>query len=642
MTTDERTTGTRAAAALEYRLAVAEETLRALLVGSVDTIMLDAKQGGKRIYTLETAEHPYRRLVERMSEGAALVDADGLVVYANHRLATLIGAPLGRVLGRPFLDWLDEPDRAPFLQRLASADSEGHDELTLLRVDRGRVPVLVGVSVTEEPDGRLHCLTIVDLTQQKAQTQRVHQLNKDLEDRIAELSKVNRELHSAEDLLTFRTLHDPLTGLPNRTLLVDRIGQALRTSARGGTSTALLFLDLDRFKEINDAFGHHQGDEVLIQVGTRLTSVVRDIDTVARVAGDEFAVLLRHVGDTADAVAVAKKLQAALETPFHFEGVNLEVEASIGIVVSTSRDQDAASLLQRADFAMYAAKMHHLGVSVFDPSRDERSPAKLALFGDLHRALDRGEIVVHYQPEIKISTGEVVGVEALVRWAHPERGMILPDDFIPFAEHTGLIGPLARCVLDTALAQARNWSDDGWSLPVSVNLSVRNLLDDGLPDQIADLLATHGVGAEMLAIEVTESAVMIEPERSRRVLERLAALGLRISIDDFGSGYTSLSELRILPISELKIDRSFITTMTKDNRLLLIVRSLIDLGHALDLTIVAEGVESKKVLNALAALGCDTAQGYYLSRPMTAAAFDIWYADRRIAASKSPGDATAV
>ena len=252
------------------------------------------------------------------------------------------------------------------------------------------------------------------------------------------------------------------------------------------------------------------------------------------------------------------------------------------------------------------------------------APAKFALFGDLRRALERGELILHYQPQFSLSTGEVVGVEALVRWQHPERGLVFPDEFIPFTEYTGLIGPLTHHVLDTALAQARVWSDLGRPLPISVNLSARNLLDEGLPDLVAGLLAAHGVHAGLLELEVTESAIMTEPARAQRLLQQLSALGIRISLDDFGAGYTSLSQLKSLPVKELKIDRSFVMTMTEDPGNALIVRSVIELGHNLGFALVAEGVETEQTLTALAGLGCDVAQRYHLSRPVSAAAFDEW------------------
>ena len=295
-----------------------------------------------------------------------------------------------------------------------------------------------------------------------------------------------------------------------------------------------------------------------------------------------------------------------------------------------------ATLLKRVDIAMYAAKTQNLGISVYDPDNDGHSPTKLALLGDLRRALDRGELVLHYQPQLSISTGDVVGVEALVRWQHPEHGMVFPDDFIPFAEHTGMIGPLTRHVLDTALGQARTWSDAGRPLPVSVNLSARNLLDVGLPAQVTELLAAHGVPPELLILEVTESAIMTEPVRAQQVLEQLATLGVRISIDDFGVGHTSLAQLKHLPVSDLKIDRSFVMTMTEDPSNALIVRSVVDLGHNLGFTIVAEGVETQQILTDLGAIGCDVAQGYHLSRAITAADFDTWCVGRRVTPMRLP------
>ena len=452
--------------------------------------------------------------------------------------------------------------------------------------------------------------------------------------------RASHRLRRTADLNEQLASHDALTGLPNRVLLADRFGQALRADARAGTTTGLLLIDLDRFKEVNDTFGHHYGDELLSQVGPRLAAVLRDVDTVARLGGDEFAVLLPDARSVEDAVAVAAKLRAALETPFHVHGIDLDVEASIGVVLAGEHGKDPTTLLQRVDIAMYVAKTQNLGVFAYDPDIDRHSPAKLALLGDLRRALERGELILHYQPKISISTGHVISAEALVRWQHPDRGLIFPDDFIPLAEHTGLIGPLTRCVLDTALAQVRSWTDADRPLGVSVNLSARNLLDERLPAQVAELLATHGVPAELLELEVTESALMTEPVRAQRLLEELSALGVRISVDDFGVGYTSLGQLKTLPVSELKIDKSFVMTMTDDRSNALIVHSVVDLGHNLGLTIVAEGVETEQALSALREFGCDVAQGYHVSRPMTADALDTWLHARTILPVQSADTAT--
>ena len=434
---------------------------------------------------------------------------------------------------------------------------------------------------------------------------------------------VTERLKLTEEL-EHRSLHDTLTGLPNRALLADRFEQALRSSEREGTRVGLLLLDLDRFKEVNDTFGHHYGDELLLQIGTRLTSTLRGADTVARLGGDEFAVLLPGVGHVEDATRVAAALQSALAGQFHVAGVDLDVEASIGVAVSGEHSCDPIALMRHADIAMYVAKTQRLGVAVYDPSLDGHSATKLALVGELRRAMDCGELVLYYQPKISIDNADLVGAEALVRWRHPDRGLVLPDEFIPMAEHTGLINPLTRHVLGIALAQARTWLDDGRPLPISVNISARNLHDGCLPGTVSELLAKHDVPAHLLELELTESAIMIDPAGARLMLEQLSALGVRLSLDDFGAGYTSLSQLTSMPIDEIKIDRAFVMTMIDDPDNALIVTSVIDLGHNLGLTMVAEGVETAGALTALAGFGCDVAQGYHLSRPLPVADFDSW------------------
>jgi diguanylate cyclase (GGDEF)-like protein len=438
---------------------------------------------------------------------------------------------------------------------------------------------------------------------------------------------------TAHDVSERRALHDELTGLPNRALLADRFEHALLAAERAGTSVGLLLLDLDRFKEVNDTFGHHYGDELLRQIGPRLTSVLRGVDTVARLGGDEFAVLLENVYGVDDVTEVANSLLAALSLPFHVEGVDLDVEASVGVVISGQHGNDPVTLMQHADIAMYMAKGQHLGVFAYDPSVDGHSASKLAMIGDLRRGIQRGELVLYYQPKVNISTGDLVGAEALVRWQHPERGLVFPDDFIPLAERTGLINSLTRHILDTALAQARIWLDAGRPLPIAVNLSARNLHDVRFVASVGELLAVHNVPAHLLELEVTESAIMIDPVRAVEVLEQLSALGVRLSLDDFGAGFTSLSQLKALPVNEIKIDRSFVMTMNEDHRDSLIVQSVIALGHNLGLTLVAEGVETEDALTTLSDFGCDIAQGYYMTRPIPVAAFDTWCAERPVSLS---------
>ncbi len=432
-------------------------------------------------------------------------------------------------------------------------------------------------------------------------------------------------------------LHDALTGLPNRTLLSDRFDQALRAGKRCNSTTALLLIDLDRFKEVNDTLGHHAGDQLLAQIGPRLAATLRDADTVARLGGDEFAVLLPNVDGLSGALDVAARLRAALAEAFWVEDVELDIDASIGVVISGAHGDDAQILLQHADIAMYVAKQQNRGVVVYDPGNDDHTPERLSLLGQLRHGIERGELLLHYQPKIHMSTGEVVGVEALVRWQHPERGLVPPNDFIPLAEHTGLIGPLTIWVLNAALAQVKAWAAVGHRIPVAVNISARNLADDEFANKVKALLDQHGVAAGLLEVEVTESAVMLEPERAARMLNELHAMGIRIAIDDFGAGYTSLAQLKNLPISELKIDKTFILTMHSNSNDALIVRSMIDLGHGLNMRVVAEGIETAHAASTLATLKCDIGQGYHLCRPVLPDALMDWYR-RRLAGPVRPLD----
>ncbi|HEV3464820.1 MAG TPA: EAL domain-containing protein [Actinomycetota bacterium] len=420
-----------------------------------------------------------------------------------------------------------------------------------------------------------------------------------------------------------QALHDALTGLPNRELFADRVGQAIRAADRELQPAALLLLDLDRFKDVNDTLGHHHGDQLLREVGTRLQGALRQVDTVARLGGDEFAVLVP--GATAEgAAAVADKLRTALHAPLTLDGVTLDLDASIGIAVYPDHGNDTAELLQHADVAMYAAKQTHAGFMVYDPTVDQHSPRRLALLGGLRRALERDELVLHYQPKADLRTGQILGAEALVRWQHPDHGLLGPGEFIPLAERTGLIHPLTRWVLDAALRQAAQWHRDGHHLSVAVNVSTRCLLDPGFPDQVTERLDAWQVPAGSLILEVTESAVMADPARALDVLGRLHALGVRLAVDDFGTGYSSMAYLKALPVHELKVDRSFVGQMADSSSDAVIVRSTIDLGHNLGLRVVAEGVESEEAWQRLEALGCDTAQGYYLGRPMAAADLEHW------------------
>lgn len=436
------------------------------------------------------------------------------------------------------------------------------------------------------------------------------------------------ERAQAEEALRHQALHDTLTDLPNRTLLLARMAAALPLTDQTGGEMALLLLDLDRFKGTNDTFGHQCGDQLLQQVGVRLRQAVSAPATVARLGGDEFAVFLPTT-DEASAQQVASALGTALEEAFLVEGYPLQVEVSIGIARYPAHGSDPVTLLRHADVAMYTAKRGHERYALYDAQRDQYSPHRLALLGDLRQAIATDQLRLSYQPQAELSTGEVSSVEALLRWQHPSHGLIPPDQFLPLAEQTGLIESLTGWVLETAVEQCRYWLDGGITLGVAANLSMWNLRDASLPDTIAGLLARYRVPSHLLRVEITESAVMADVERTRHMLHRLRALGVRIAIDDFGTGYASLSYLKRLPADELKIDRAFVQHLATDGVDQAIVQSTVTMAHSLGMRVVAEGVEDQATWNLLATLGCDSAQGYYLSRPLSARELQRWLADRK-------------
>jgi diguanylate cyclase (GGDEF)-like protein len=423
--------------------------------------------------------------------------------------------------------------------------------------------------------------------------------------------------------------HDSLTGLPNRGSFYDQVGAAVAASALSGERVAVMIVDLDRFKEVNDTLGHHSGDELLREAGKRLEGGLRTGDVLCRLGGDEFAVLLPQVESVEAATAVAGRLCESLEEPFVLHGLTVHLEASLGIALHPDHGTDVETLVQRADVAMYVAKSSTSSFEMYARRYDRHSASRLALLGELRRALDEDEFELHYQPKANLHTGRVDGVEALVRWNHPVRGLVPPDEFIPLAEQTGVIKPLTAWVLNEALGQCRAWRDSGLGLTVAVNLSVRNLLDAHLPESISELLRRHELPPSALELEITESTIVADQVRALDVLTRLNAMGVGLSVDDFGTGYSSLAYLKDLPVCELKIDRKFVNNMTEDGDDAFIVRSTIDLGRNLGLQVVAEGVETEAVWDQLAQLGCDVAQGYYLSRPLPAATLTEWLSARK-------------
>jgi diguanylate cyclase (GGDEF)-like protein len=411
-----------------------------------------------------------------------------------------------------------------------------------------------------------------------------------------------------------QALHDELTGLPNRALFRDRTEQAIARAHRDGRRAAVMIMDLDRFKEVNDTLGHHHGDLLLQEIGKRLRTLLREVDTIARFGGDEFAILLEDVDRVESALEVANKIRGAVGRSLVLGGFELSVDASIGIAFYPSHARDFNKLLQRADVAMYTAKARATGCEVYAEDRDHHSPDRLALAHSLKSAIESNELALHYQPKVDMQTGAADSVEALVRWQHPALGLVSPSEFITLAENAGLMGALTTWVLNAALRQLRAWSDQGLDTTVAVNISVRNLADEGLPEVISSLLQRYRVQASSLELEITESAVMADPARSIEILERLRALGCRITIDDFGTGHSSLAYLQRLPVTGLKIDRSFVANMLASTSDFMIVRSTIDLGRNLGLEVVAEGVEDAETWTALRELGCRYAQGYWSGR----------------------------
>jgi diguanylate cyclase (GGDEF)-like protein len=423
------------------------------------------------------------------------------------------------------------------------------------------------------------------------------------------------------------SLHDSLTGLPNRKYLLRDADDALNAARQDGTGLALCLLDLDRFKEVNDTLGHQVGDRLLQLVAARLIAAVRPNDTVARLGGDEFAVMFRDV-NAAEAETLTRRLLAAFDEVFAGDGMFFDLDVSIGVSMHPQHADTFESLLRRADVAMYLAKHDRGGFRMYDPALDRHSTERLALLGELRRALDDGQLVLHYQPKAELATGQVVGVEALARWYHPVRGLIPTDVFVPLAEQTGLMRPLTDHVVRVAVSQIAAWRAAGIEITVAINISVRDLHDPQFAVSLRETCEREGVPPTALQLEITEGTLIDDPARTEDVLRELAAFGVALSLDDFGTGYSSLRHLKRLPVKEIKIDRSFVQRLHIDADDAAIVRSIIDLGEALGLRVVAEGVETLETWHRLAAMGCDEAQGWYLARPMAANNATAWLLNR--------------
>jgi diguanylate cyclase (GGDEF)-like protein/PAS domain S-box-containing protein len=567
----------------------------------------------------------FRTLFDGASIGILRLGCDGRAVEVNPAVEQMLGYTAEELAAMTFREYTygEDLDRAEVLFRdLIRGERESFQlEARYSRKDGELVWAHVRAVLERDQDDEpaFAVLMIENITQRK---------------------HAEAELIRQSELNQHQALHDPLTGLPNRLLFGERIEHAITYADRRDSRLAILMMDLNRFKEVNDSLGHQAGDELLKEVGERLRGALRASDTVARLGGDEFGLLLPDPSEMDDVIGVIDRIRQALERPIYVQDLPLAIEASIGVAIFPTHGRDAEVLIQRADVAMYAAKQESAPFSVYDADADEYDPTRLTLVAELRRAMEERELVLYYQPKAVLEDGSVRSVEALLRWQHPQEGLIYPDAFIPVAQETGLIRPLTLYVVNDALRQVRAWHDEGLGLSVSVNLSMRNLLDLEFPQQVEGLLRQWDVDASLLELEITESTMLANPARTKTVLTQLHALGIRLSIDDFGTGYSSLAYLRRLPIDEIKIDRSFVMGMNEEADDVAIVRSTIDLGRNLGLEVVAEGVETQEIWDKLRELGCSTAQGYFLSRPVPPEVLAEWVVERR--GSDGESDAAVV
>ena len=546
---------------------------------------------------LRDSEIRSRAVLENVSDGIITLDPDDLVKSLNPAAMRVFGVDSSVTAGKPVAELIGKTAYTALLaqRQLAAANRVGDlIETVARRQDGTQFPIELSATDVELGAHSLRIVSLRDISERRAQT----------------------------EALEHQALHDALTGLPNRTLFVDRLRQAVIGAERRDQRLGVLFMDLNGFKDINDTLGHDVGDAFLVAMAQRLTRVLRDVDTIARLGGDEFAILPDGAGDLDALAHVARLVSAELEEPFEVDGTMLDASASVGIAMYPDHGRDAAVLMRHADLAMYAAKQRGGGFAVYAQRNEDESAARLTLYGELRGAIAAGKLTLHYQPKIDMRTGSVAGVEALVRWQHPERGLIGPDLFIPMAEQSELITPLTEWVLQAAITDLGRWRAQGIELSMSVNLSARNLHDGDIVPTVRRLLKEHGVPAASLTLELTESTIMTGT--GSRTLHELKTLGTKIAIDDFGTGYSSLAYLKRLPVSEIKIDRSFVTNLSTDNDDAAIVRPTISLGHNLGLEVVAEGVEDGTSYKMLAEYGCDYAQGYFISPPLPADELVEW------------------
>jgi diguanylate cyclase (GGDEF)-like protein/PAS domain S-box-containing protein len=579
---------------------------RGAVIGA-STIVRDMRSQLAANTALREREERYRSVVEASIDGLVMNDLAGTITFANLQMARMLGYESPeQLIGRENMDIVAPDSREQVPEEMQAIVRDGAArgiQLQLLRRDGSSFPAEVDAVLMRDETGEPFAMT-------------------------AALRDVT-ERYAYEEELRSRALYDTLTGLPNRALLLDRLAYQIRLAKRQREPFAFLLLDLDRFKDVNDSLGHQFGDILLCEVAERLRQTLRASDTVARLGGDEFAVVLPGA-DAIYAAHVADKIQAAVREPLQLQNRTVYCGLSAGIVIYPDFGEDESALLSRADVAMYSAKSRGEDYAVYDRELHQQNSNRLELSYELRQAIENDQLTVYYQPLVNLETRCADHVEALVRWIHPERGMLPPSEFIGLAEQTGLIEPLTLWVLRAALRQVKAWRDGGLDLDVSVNVSAWCFQDPHLVEAIAQQLRAQDVSAACLTLEITESTFMMDPDRAMRTLTALHEMGVRITIDDFGTGYSSLSYLTHLPIDGIKIDRSFVRTMSHDIReSTVVVRSVIDLGHNLGLEVVAEGVESARHWQTLAGMGCDMAQGYYMSRPIPGEHIPAWMEEWR-------------
>jgi diguanylate cyclase (GGDEF)-like protein len=594
------------------RLAEAEDALRAIAAGEVDALVVSDGRSGRRVLTLSGGDRPYRLFLENMHHGAATLSPTGLVLYANRRLVELLACSRSQVVGSPLAQFVAAGSYERLLELRDRASTATTLELDLLDRDGRHVPVVAGSSHLDGAGVARTCMTFTDLRAQKAEASEHARANQDQADEMA-------DLQVAHIALTEKAAHDTLTGLPNRSLLVGRIEQALLHAQRSGRSIAVLFIDLDRFKQINDTLGHAAGDAVLRAVGERLVAVLRPADTVARIGGDEFAILAPDIEDLVAATELSTRVIVQMCGPNGTE-LGEPVGASVGISVSAGGRGTAEILLHEADTAMYRAKALGGGrTEIFHPALGRLHRDRAIAQRMLRTALDQHRIVVHYQPLVDLSTGEITGFEGLARIAASDGSLLPPAAFVPAAERNGLAGPLGSEVLAIACGEARRWSIAALSpseLTISVNLSAHQFSPGDLPAIVERRLQQTGLRPECLHLELTETAVIdLDPDTLLQ-LELIRDLGVQIGLDDYGLGYASLTHLRRLPLTFVKIDQSFVQSLGTSNDDARIVSAVVELAANLGLRSIAEGIETDDQLRRLRACGCDQAQGFLFARPM--------------------------